>query len=109
MEIFSRYADNHSGTSYNTAETDIVRHAHGKSLNLRGNIQINKSHKRPSLSVLQNLIAGGGETEIDYTGSNGAFNGFTPVLEVHQREQPYRSIKYLEALTGGFSNGIEVP
>lgn len=75
----AEYNNNHNGSTYNTAETGIVNKAHEKSWYTRGNIQLNKALS-DSLSLFANLIAGGGQTEIDYTGSNMAFNIFTPVF-----------------------------
>ncbi|MFG6386231.1 MAG: outer membrane beta-barrel family protein [Muribaculaceae bacterium] len=96
------YADNHSGTSYNTAETDIVNNAHEKSLNLRGNIQINKAIN-DRLSLFSNLIAGGGQTEIDYTGSNEAFNRFTPVFGGASAGAAISVNKVSGSIDGGFA------
>ena len=96
------YANNHSDTSYNTAETDIVNNAHEKSWNLRGNIQINKAIN-DRLSLFSNLIAGGGQTEIDYTGSNEAFNRFTPVFGGASAGAAISVNKVSGSIDGGFA------
>lgn len=70
---------NISATDYSTSFSTIINDANEKSWRLRGDIQLNKSLSE-SISLFSVMSAGGGHTNIGYSGSSSALNRFQQIF-----------------------------
>lgn len=70
---------NISATDYSTSFSTIINDANEKSWWLRGDIQLNKSLSE-SISLFSVMSAGGGHTNIGYSGSSSALNRFQQIF-----------------------------
>lgn len=75
--VQAEYDDNNTGSTYNAGQISITNNAHEHNWSLRGNFQINKAVNE-KFSLFANLLAGGGMTNIKYSGSDDAQNNFKP-------------------------------
>ncbi len=77
--IQAEYDDNNTGYAYVTEETSITNNAQEHNWSLRNSFQINKKIN-DKFSLFSNLLAGGSEAKIIYSGSDDAINRLKPIF-----------------------------
>lgn len=100
--IRAEYNDNRTESTYLVSGSALFNNARERGWSVHENVQINKMFT-DKFSIFSNIITGGGQTTIDYTGSSRAVNGFSQFFGGVSAGMALSLNKVSGSIDGGFA------